>query len=93
MNFQDWSDTNARAVTVALSGDTGDPARADDPFLILVNAWWEPPDFNVPDPLRDLNWQVEIDTADPTVSGRAVDPSAVVTLAGRSLMLLHSTHR
>jgi len=91
MSPGDWSDSNARAVMVALSGDTGYPAHPDDPFLILINSWWEPLDFAVPDSLRDLSWQVEIDTTDPAVSGRAIDPSATVTLTGRSLMLLHST--
>jgi isoamylase len=91
MTAQDWGESFARAVMIALSGDTGDPAHPDDPFLILINAWWEPLDFKVPDSLRDLSWRVEIDTANPTVSGRAADPSAAVTLTGRSLMLLHST--
>ena len=91
MSPQDWSETFARAVTVALSGDTGDPAHRDDPFLILINSWWEPLDFMVPNSLRDLSWRVEIDTANPAVSGRSVDPAAPVTLTGRSLMLLHNT--
>lgn len=88
MTPQDWNDANARALTVAFSGDTGDPARPDDPFLI-INSWWEPLDFAVPDSLRDLGWQVEIDTADPAASGRGIDPSAGITLTGLSLMLLH----
>jgi len=91
MSPGDWSDSNARAVMVALSGDTGDPAHPDDPFLILINSWWEPLDFKLPDSLRDRGWRVEIDTDNPAVSGRAIDPSAGVTLTGRSLMLLHST--
>jgi isoamylase len=91
MTPQDWSESFARSVTMALSGDTGDPAHPDDPFLILINSWWEALDFKLPEPLRDLSWQVEIDTADPATVGRAVDPSAAVTLTGRSLMLLHST--
>ncbi len=93
MNPQDWNAPFARAVTMAMSGATGDYTRPDDPFLLMLNAWWEPLDFVVPDPLRDLTWQVEIDTTDPTVSGRAVDPSTAVTLTGRSLMLLHATQR
>ncbi|MBV9413892.1 MAG: glycogen debranching protein GlgX, partial [Solirubrobacterales bacterium] len=88
MSPQDWNQSFARAVTIALSGDTGDREHRDDPFLILINAWWEPLDFSVPEPLRDLGWVVEIDTADPTVFGRAIDPSAAVTLSGRSLVLL-----
>ena len=91
MSPQDWSVFYARAVTMALSGDTGDPTRPDDPFLVLVNAWWEPLEFTVPDPLRDLGWRIEVDTADPSAAGRAVDPFAAVRLIGPSLVLLRGT--
>jgi isoamylase len=88
---QDWNESFTRAVMMALSGDTGDPTRPDDPFILMLNSWWEPIDFTLPDPLRDLRWQIEIDTNDPSAAGRAVDPSAPVTLIGRSLILLHGT--
>jgi isoamylase len=88
---QDWNESFARAVMMALSGDTGDPARPDDPFILMLNSWWEPIDFTLPDPLRDLGWQIEIDTEHPDAARRAVEPSATVTLTGRSLMLLHGT--
>ena len=91
MSPQDWGESYARAVTIALSGATGDNARRDDPFLLMLNAWWEPLDFNVPTSLRDLWWRTEVDSADPATSGRAVDPGAAVPLTGRSLMLLHGT--
>ena len=71
--------------------DWSAPARPDDPFLVLLNAWWEPLEFNVPEPLRDLGWRIEVDTADPSAAGRAVDPSAAVPLIGRSLLLLRGT--
>lgn len=90
MTPQDWSDSSARAVAMALSGATGDPTRPDDPFILMLNSWWEPLEFTVPDPLRNLGWRVEIDTEHPHATGREVDPSAPVTLTGRSLMLLHS---
>ena len=61
---------------MALSGDTGDDAHPDDPFLLMFNAWWEPIDFSVPEPLRNLGWQLEIDTADPEAAGRVVDTSS-----------------
>ncbi len=88
MTGQDWGDSSALAITMALSGDTGDDAHPDDPFLVMFNAWWEPLDFSVPASLRDVAWQIEVDTADPTAAGRPVDPSAAVPLTGRSLMLL-----
>jgi len=91
MTGQDWGDSSALAITMALSGDTGDDAHPDDPFLVMFNAWWEPLDFSVPASLRDLAWQIEVDTADPTAAGRPVDPSAAVPLTGRSLMLLRGT--
>ena len=91
MTPQDWNDSSARAVTMALSGATGDPTRPDDPFMLMLNSWWEPLDFTIPDPLRDLGWRVEIDSEHPDAARRAVEPSATVTLTGRSLMLLHST--
>ena len=35
----DWGDSNARAITMALSGATGDDAHPDDPFLVMLNTW------------------------------------------------------
>ena len=82
----------ARAVTAALSGATGDEARPDQPFLLLLNAWWEPLDFYVPEALRELGWLVEVDTANPEVTGVLVDSSVAVRLTGRSLLLLRGTY-
>ena len=90
MTPQDWGATYARAVTMALGGDTGDGALTDDPFLLMLNAWWEPLDFNLPGPLQQLDWRIEIDTADPASSG-AVDPAATLILTGRSLRLLRGS--
>ncbi len=91
MTPQDWSDSSARAIAVAMSGATGDPTRPDDPFMLMLNSWWEPLEFTIPDPLRDLGWRVEIDSEHPDAAGREVESSAPVTLTGRSLLLLHST--
>ncbi|HEV3390216.1 MAG TPA: glycogen debranching protein GlgX [Solirubrobacteraceae bacterium] len=90
MTGQDWGAVYARSVTVALSGATGDDTRPDDPFLILLNAWWEPLDFVIPASLRDLAWQLEVDTNTPGATGRTIESSAPVTLIGRSLVLLRS---
>ena len=91
MSPTDWQASYSRAVTMAFGGATGDDARADDPFLAMFNAWWEQLDFTVPESLRNLGWQIEIDTADPARSGRAVDPSSAITRPGRSMMLLRGT--
>ena len=91
MTPQDWGASYGRAVTMALSGATGDDGDPDDPFLTMLNAWWEPLEFSVPQSLRGLGWQIEINTNDPSAAGHAIDPSAAVTLIGRSLILLRGT--
>ena len=91
MTPDDWGASFARSVTMALSGATGDHTRPDDPSLIMLNAWWEPLDFTIPESLRGLAWQVEVDTAAPTAAGSMVDPAAPVRLTGRSLTLLRGT--
>ena len=37
----------------------------DDDFLVLVNAWWEPLTFTVPDDLRSRRWGIVRDIFDP----------------------------
>jgi glycogen operon protein len=71
MTGADWADPNALAIALYLDG-SDDPDRAadgtwliDDDFLVLVNAWWEPLDFVLPDTRPQAGWQVEIDTHDP----------------------------
>jgi isoamylase len=50
MDAGDWSNPDARAITVEAPG-----------ALLLVNAWWEPLTFRLP---GDDGWAVELDTAD-----------------------------
>jgi isoamylase len=90
MTGDDWGAPFARSVMIALSGATGDDTRPDDPFLILLNAWWDPLDFTIPASLRPMAWQVEVDTNAPDRAGGKVDPAAPVRLTGRSLRLLRS---
>ena len=91
MTADDWGESFARAVTMALSGATGDDKHPDDPFVLMLNAWWEPIDFNIPESLTKLAWEIEVDTADPTAASRTIDPTAAVQVTGRSLKLLHAT--
>ena len=91
MTPDDWNASFARAVTMAMSGATGERGAPDDPFLLMLNAWWEPLDFALPEPLRAIDWRVEVDTAAPETAERPLDLSARLTLAGRSLLLLRGT--
>jgi glycogen operon protein len=100
MTGTDWADPNALAVALYLDG-SDDPDRAadgtwlvDDDFMVLVNAWWEPLDFTLPDTRPQAGWQVEVDTYDLTsqagpsaVEHKAGDP---ITVGPRSVVVLEN---
>jgi len=89
MNGGDWADPNALAVGIYLDG-SDDPDQAedgtllvDDDFLVLVNAWWEPLAFTLPETRPDAAWRLEIDTYDPGSAASA--PGAGDHAAGDSI--------
>jgi isoamylase len=103
MTGADWADKNALAIALYLDG-SDDPDRAadgtwlvDDDFLVLVNAWWEPLDFVLPATRTQAEWQVEIDTYDPTpTDGSATDRHIAgdrVAVGPRSVVVLSNPYR
>jgi pullulanase/glycogen debranching enzyme len=64
MQGADWSNPDARAVTVAGTGGA-----------LLINAWWEPLTFVLP---ADGAWTVELDTAQPADGRQASSAIEVV---------------
>jgi isoamylase len=104
MSPAEWSDDSSLAVALYLDGsDAPDRAAdgtplADDDFLVLVNAWWEPLDFVLAETRPGAGWHVELDTfgpgsldpgtlAGPDVAGRAGDK---LTVGPRSVTVLRS---
>jgi glycogen operon protein len=93
----DWSDPNALAVALYLDGSDA-PDRAadgawlvDDDFLVLVNAWWEPLEFMLPETRPGATWRAPIDTYDLTGlagSGPARKAGDHVTVGPRSMVVL-----
>ena len=98
MTQANWEDGNALALGVYLDGSNAPDIAADgspmvdDDFLVLVNAWWEPLQFTIPDPRPGLAWQAEIDSFDPGTVASAprrragdrvmVGPRSVLVLRG-----------
>jgi glycogen operon protein len=83
MTQECWDDLSALALGVYLDGsdapDLGPDGQPllDDDFLVLVNGWWEPIDFTIPDPRPGMAWHVAIDTFDPAgASGAFGAPAA-----------------
>ncbi|MFF1812892.1 glycogen debranching protein GlgX [Streptomyces sp. NPDC058251] len=71
MTDEDWLRPDAHAVAVFLNGDAiaePDPYGApvvDHSFLLLLNSYWEPVTFRLPDAGYGERWTSRIDTADP----------------------------
>jgi glycogen operon protein len=96
MNEECWNDPEALALGVYLDGsdapDTGPDGQPllDDDFLVLVNGWWEPLEFTIPDCRPGLAWRAEIDTFDPAAA--APVPARLagdrVTVGSRSVLVL-----
>jgi isoamylase len=93
MTDRNWTDPEARAVALWVDGST-DPDVApdgtplvDDDFLILVNAWWEPLTFTMPEPIAARRWDIVCDTFDPTHTDRA---AGHLDVGPRSTVLLGS---
>jgi glycogen operon protein len=86
MTQECWDDKSALALGVYLDGsdapDLGPDGQPlfDDDFLVLVNGWWEPIDFTIPDARPEMAWHVAIDTFDP---GAASGASGASGEAGR----------
>jgi isoamylase len=93
----DWSDPNALAIALYLDGSDA-PDRApdgtwltDDDFLVLVNAWWEPLDFVIPETRPEAAWRTLVDTYDlaaPAASETAGKAGDHVTVGPRSIVVL-----
>jgi len=92
-----WSDPNALAVALYLDGyDAPDRAPdgtwlVDDDFLVLVNAWWEPLDFMIPETRPETAWRTLVDTYDlaaPAASETVGNAGDHVTVGPRSIVVL-----
>ncbi|MGW1590401.1 glycogen debranching protein GlgX [Streptomyces sp. NPDC002386] len=71
MTQRDWHREDAHSMGVFLNGDAiaeRDPHGrrvVDDSFLLLLNGYWEPVVFRLPDESFGERWTTLIDTADP----------------------------
>jgi isoamylase len=101
MTQDDWADGDALALGVYLDGsddpDTGPDGHPllDDDFLVLVNAWWEPLAFTVPQARTGQRWHTDVDSFDPAAAGTAPVRQAgeQVTVGPRSVMVLRGPAR
>jgi pullulanase/glycogen debranching enzyme len=64
----------------------------DDDFLVLVNAWWEPLGFVLPQTRSGAQWHAEIDSYDPAAPTEAAKYRAgdQVTVGARAILVIRS---
>src|SRR5262249_31737220 len=71
MTDRDGERADAHSVAVFLNGEAiaeRDPYGrrvVDDSFLLLLNGYWEPVDFRLPDGVYGERWTTLVDTAEP----------------------------
>ncbi|WTV73672.1 glycogen debranching protein GlgX [Streptomyces sp. NBC_00028] len=95
MTDGDWLRPDAHSVGAFLNGDAiaepdscGRPV-VDDSFLLLLNSYWEPVGFRLPEAAYGERWTTLIDTAEPQgVDETEHKAESVVSVAARSLVLL-----
>jgi glycogen operon protein len=93
MTRRDWQQDQGHRLGVFLNGDAineltpnGEPV-ADDSFLLLFNAFWEPVVFTLPPPRFGRRWTLELTTADGEV-GEVFPARGLVPLDARSTVVL-----
>ncbi|WP_443063635.1 glycogen debranching protein GlgX [Streptomyces sp. NBC_00663] len=95
MTDGDWLRPDAHSVGAFLNGDAiaepdscGRPV-VDDSFLLLLNSYWEPVGFRLPEAAYGERWTTVIDTAEPRGADETEHKAeSLVTVAARSLVLL-----
>ncbi|POX59061.1 glycogen debranching enzyme GlgX [Streptomyces sp. Ru62] len=101
MTDRDWQRGDAHTVGVFLNGDaiaerdSYGRRMVDDSFLLLVNGYWEPVVFRLPDDSFGERWTTLIDTADPegVPDERERKAGTKVRVEARSLVLLSRPSR
>jgi glycogen operon protein len=94
MRPDDWNDPQARAVGLFLHGEQAHVVTSlgehvvDDSFLLIVNPEAEEVRFQLPKSHLGRHWEVELSTAEPAGTLRAVPAAGTLDVEGRSLVVL-----
>jgi isoamylase len=94
MSDENWNHDFAKSLGLFLNGlglhHEGPQGEAivDDHFYLIFNAHDGPLDYVVPDKLRGGKWRKVLDTADDDIEDQAIENNEIVTVQGRSVVLL-----
>jgi glycogen operon protein len=99
MTESNWRAGWTRSVVAYLDGvrdaDRDERGRAmlDDDLLVVINGWWEPLTFTLPDVGSPRAWQYELDTFSGLFgpeAGTGGQAGATITVGPRSVVLLRA---
>jgi glycogen operon protein len=102
MTDSDWRAGWTRSVVAYFDGvrdaDRDDRGRPmlDDDLLLLVNGWWEPLTFTLPDTGSPRAWEYELDTFSGVFGasgGSGGGPGAAISVGPRSVVLLRASRK
>jgi isoamylase len=96
MTDDEWKNPLARSLALVLDGyaepdrDARGRPLLDDDLAFLVNGWWEPLEFTLPDLGRASAWRKALDTADlgPVPAEPETLDGTTLTVAARSIVAL-----
>ena len=97
MTEEHWNNSFAKSLGVFMNGKgihsvgyQGEPVR-DDSFYVIFNAHYEPLDYKLPPAKYGGPWNKILDTNSNFIngSGERFEPEQVLTIEGRSVVVLH----
>ena len=96
MDDTQWSDCSLKSISIFLNGqELNRPGSkgeriVDDSFLVLFNDYHDPVDFEIPYPLRAMEWQLKIDTQKSRfiADGPICTGSSKIAVIEQSIILL-----
>lgn len=96
MGEEEWNSGFAKSMAVFLNGQEIPRVNAqgqrimDESFLVIFNAYWEMLEFSLPEVMKHQEWQVVIDTKEPSFvqDGPVYTDDKKVPVTGRSVVVL-----
>ncbi|TWR26003.1 glycogen debranching protein GlgX [Mucilaginibacter achroorhodeus] len=96
MEEENWNHDFARSLGIFLNGmglhtvnNVGEPVTDDD-FYVIFNAHYEQLEYHIPDVLVNKKWEIILDTSNDETTDQPLAKKEVITVEGRSVIVLRS---
>ncbi|QXV64510.1 glycogen debranching protein GlgX [Mucilaginibacter sp. 21P] len=96
MEEENWNHDFARSLGIFLNGmglhtvnNVGEPVTDDD-FYVIFNAHYEQLEYHIPNVLVNKKWEIILDTSNDETTDQPLAKKEVITVEGRSVIVLRS---